>query len=124
MPCGGGARLQEGGGREEEICILSILPSTFYQLQRHQQITSLKKNKGRTSPLVQRLRIHLPMEGAQVQSLFRELRSQKPRGNTAWVPQLLSSLTPQRRPDAASECINVFKEELGKLISELEVGLK
>ena len=83
-----------------------------------------KKNKGRTSPLVQRLRIHLPMEGAQVQSLIGELRSQKPRGNTAWVPQLLSSLTPQRRPDAASECINIFKEELGKLISELEVGLE
>ena len=60
------------------------------------------------------------MERAQVQSLIRELRSQKPRGNTAWVPQL----TPQQRPNAASECINVFKEEFGKVDFRVGSGFK
>jgi len=41
-----------------------------------------------TSLVVQWLRIHLPMQETQVQSLVGELRSHILRGNQAWVPQL------------------------------------
>ena len=50
----------------------------------------LLKTQLRTSLVVQWLRICLPKQGAQVQSLVRELRSHMPQGNWVWVGQLLS----------------------------------
>ena len=42
-----------------------------------------KKGRVGTSLVVQWLRIHLPMQGTQVQPLAEELRSHMPRGNEA-----------------------------------------
>ena len=43
-----------------------------------------------TPLVVQRLRIHLAMQGTLVQSLFRELRSYMPQSNGARRPQIES----------------------------------
>ena len=45
------------------------------------KVTKLKSGSAGTSLVVQWLRIHLPMQGTQVQSLVWELRSHMPRGN-------------------------------------------
>ena len=57
-----------------------ILPSaaTWIDLQ---GIMPSEINQTGTSLVVQWLRIHLPIKGIQVQSLFQELRSHMPRGN-------------------------------------------
>ena len=60
-----------------------------------------KKKKRKDFPTGPVVKNPLPMQGAQVQFLIRELRSHKPRGDSAWAPQLPSSLTPQLSPDAA-----------------------
>ena len=51
-----------------------------------------------TSLVVQWLRIHFPMQGTQVRSLVRELRSYMPWGSKACKPQRLSPLPSSREP--------------------------
>ena len=47
-----------------------------------------KKIDGGTSLVVQWIRVRLPMQGAHVQSLFRELGSHVLQGNQVLAPQL------------------------------------
>ena len=44
----------------------------------------VKKHQGKASPVNQWLRIHLPIQGAQVQSVVREIRSSMFWGVAAW----------------------------------------
>ena len=53
----------------------------------------LKRKLFRDSLLVQWLRIHLLMQGTQVRSLVRKLRSRMLQGSQVHAPQLLSLLT-------------------------------
>ena len=53
----------------------------------------LKRKLFRDSLLVQWLRIHLLMQGTQVRSLVRKLRSRMLQGGQVHAPQLLSLLT-------------------------------
>ena len=53
--------------------------------------------------MVQWIRVHLPMQGAHVQSLFRELGSHVLQGNQVLAPQLEKAQAPQRRPSTAKK---------------------
>ena len=55
--------------------IRNIKPHSNQVFRAHSQHTGYKEKRGGTSLVVQRLRICLPMQGMQVQSLVRELRS-------------------------------------------------
>ena len=55
--------------------IRNIKPHSNQVFRAHSQCTGYKEKRGGTSLVVQQLRICLPMQGMQVRSLVRELRS-------------------------------------------------
>ena len=70
----------------------------YYSVTQHTKIVPRFIPGLQTALVVQWLRDCLPMQGTQVQSLVRELRSHLLQSNSAHVPQLLSLSTAKRSP--------------------------